>query len=416
VTGLARVSRLVLAILISGQLIGCGPTATAAGVVGSGYEVRADKNKVWASIKVLNPLDALTLNAWKSLVNNGMVTTDPTGIAELKNTGRACSGLYVFRKSGVQLGSCSPGAAGNWICVVGAASSTNCNVGLTSPSVKVTLRGTWVSLITLDNGALSIVTVLKGAVEVVPVTKLEYRYAERDDHSFVLEFTTRELDENQTIQLVEGQSTYTASDDYLAMLRQSVPLPDARVPLGPEQFQLFIRQLLPRYPLLQEYLEDVRMRATFDGQIFPTDSQIIPAVPESTILLQGQGGFLADTFLQQVVLLGVEWNAVQKVMAGGQPISLAFQLPGRDGLLTDQTYDPNTARKISEERKLGQNAIMLLLPPGDDILRRMADSMIEAFKSMGIPLNLEEVPPGDMPPKIEVSVAAGIPVLWLERR
>jgi hypothetical protein len=173
---------------------------------------------------------------------------------------------------------------------------------------------------------------------------------------------------------------------------------------------------LPRYPLLQDYLEDVRTRAAIDGQLFPTDGQIIPAVPESTILLQGQGGFLADNFLQQVVLLGVEWNAVQKVAAGGQPISLAFQLPGRDGLLTDQTYDPNTARKISEEGKLGQNPIMLLFPPGDDNLRRMADSMIEAFKSMGIPLYLEEVPPGDMPPKIEVSVAAGMPVLWLERR
>jgi hypothetical protein len=294
--------------------------------------------------------------------------------------------------------------------VIGAATSASCDVGLASPSANVILRGTWVSLITVDNGALSIVTVLKGAADVVPVTQLEYRYGQLDDHSFVLTFNTRVLDETQTIRLGPGESTYTASDDYLASLPPNLTLP-ARTRLDQVQFQSLIRQLLPRFPLLQGYLEDVSIRATIDGQIFP-------AVLGNTILLQGQGGFLVDKLQQQVVLLGVDWNAVQKVVAGAQPASLAFQLPGREGLLTDpaNAYDPNTANKISDEYKIGRNPITLLVPPGDDRLRTVANSMMEAFKAMNIPLNLKVVTPGELQPTINTSVEAGMPVLWLEWR
>jgi hypothetical protein len=409
VTGRARVRWLALAIFL-GLLISCGPTATAVNVVGSGYDVREDKNAAWASINVLNPLDALALNTWNGLVPNGMVTTDTTGIAELRNTSSGCSNLYVFRDSGVRLGPCTSGASGSWNCVIGAATSASCDVGLASPSANVILRGTWVSLITVDNGALSIVTVLKGAADVVPVTQLEYRYGQLDDHSFVLTFNTRVLDETQTIRLGPGESTYTASDDYLASLPPNLTLP-ARTRLDQVQFQSLIRQLLPRFPLLQGYLEDVSIRATIDGQIFP-------AVLGNTILLQGQGGFLVDKLQQQVVLLGVDWNAVQKVVAGAQPASLAFQLPGREGLLTDpaNAYDPNTANKISDEYKIGRNPITLLVPPGDDRLRTVANSMMEAFKAMNIPLNLKVVTPGELQPTINTSVEAGMPVLWLEWR
>jgi hypothetical protein len=427
VTGMARGCRFLLALLLISQLISCcgpGPTtATAPAVkaIGSGYDVREDKNAAWASINVLNPLDALSSNTWRSLVNNGMVTTDTNGIAELRNTGISCSGLYVFKNSGVKLGSCTPNAAGNWNCVVGAAASSNCNVGLASPSTNVTLRGTWVSLITLDNGALSIVTVTKGAVDVVPVTRLIYKYEQIEDHSFVLTFSSRDLDENQTIRLGENQSTYTASDDYLAELRQSVSLPEARLPLNPEQFRLLIQQLSPSYPLLPGYLDDVSWRASMDGQIFPTNIQAFeaPAEPQEEgykILLQGAGGFLEDPKQQQVVLLGVDWIVIQRDVAANQPVRLAFELPGHQGLLTDQNYDPELSMQILKEGNLGQNPLSLLIPVGDKEIRSVANFMEGAFNAMGIEMNIKEIPPGELKSQVNVSVAAGMTVLWLERR
>lgn len=406
--GLARVSWLALTLLLCGLLIGC-QSSPAAEVVGSGYEVREDNESAWASTIVLNPLDALNLNTWTGLVHDGMVTTDSDGIAELRNTSVGCSGLYVFRESGIELGPCTPQASGSWNCVVGAAAAAGCDVGLASPSTNVITRGTWFSLITVDNGALSIVTVLEGAVDVVPVTQLEYRYGQLDDHSFVLEFTTRVLDEHQTVRLVEDHSTYTASDDYLAWLGQNMMLPAPRTPLNQEQFQALIQQLLPRYPLLRGYLEDMRWRATTDGRIFP-------AVLEDTILLQGQGGFLADNSLQQVVLLGVDWNAVQKVVAEARPARLTFRLPGREGLLTDQVYDPNTASRISKEGNLGQQPVLLLVPLGDNDLRTVANILADALKTMGIQSSLEEVAPGELQARIDTVAAAGMPVLWLEWR
>jgi hypothetical protein len=42
--------------------------------------------------------------------------------------------------------------------------------------------------------------------------------------------------------------------------------------------------------------------------------------------------------------------------------------------------------------------------------------MMESFKAIDISLNLEEVAPAEMQPKVNVMVASGMPVLWLEWR
>jgi hypothetical protein len=289
---------------------------------------------------------------------------------------------------------------------MGGAFASRCDVGLASPSAELTLLGTWVSLITLDDGALSIVTVLEGAADVVPVTQLDGKAELRDDHSFVVEIAQRKLDETKKITLEENYSYFTASNDYLASLPAGVALL-ARKPLSQEQFQSLIGQLMPLYSLLPGYLEDVRGHAKNDGLTFPP-------VPE--ILLQGQGGFLTNNIAQKVVLIGVDWNAVQKNVAGPPPTSLTFQLPGREGLLTDPdyAYNPSNATIIAEAGKIKQ--IILLIPPGDDTLRRVANSMMESFKAIDISLNLEEVAPAEMQPKVNVMVASGMPVLWLEWR
>ncbi|MCU0485569.1 MAG: hypothetical protein MUC85_05600 [Anaerolineales bacterium] len=407
--GFARLSGLGFILLISILLVSC-QTPTAVEAVGSGYQVREDKNAAWASIVNHNDvtiLDALSLNIWKNLLKDGMVTTDDVGIAEMRNTSLGCSGLYVFQDSGIQLGSCSKGTTGNWVCVVGAATASNCNVGLASPSTDITTKGTWISLITLDNGALSIVTVLEGEAEVVPVTQLDYQYEKYTD-SFSLTFTTRVLDSGQAVFLRPGQSMYTASDDYLAWLRPNLTLPP-REPLGLDQFRMLIDQLLPLYPLLPRYLEVVGARASEDTFDFL-------ASPESTLLLQGLGGYLEDTLAQEVVLQGVDWIVIQENVSEGQPVRLAFQFPGQEGLLTDQLFNPDRAIAIENEINLGQYPILLLYPSGDIQLQTVAYHMTEYLAGIGLQINLEEISPDLMDERIAVLAPTGTSVLWLIRR
>ena len=337
----ARLAGIALFVFLTGLLMGCTPADTTVPqvtrpiqVVGSDYEVLAHNDKAWASFNHLDPLDRLGLNKWESLVNNGRISTDEAGIAELRNTKLNCSGLYVFKQSGMQSGGCTPGGTGNWNCVVGAAASTNCDVGLASPSTNVTLNGTWVSLISLDQGQLSIVTVLKGQVKMVPVVRLEIRQFVKTDTTFVLDLGVRDLDDQQSILLNEGQSAYTAPDAYLQQLRARFNLPPARTPLGPDALQLLVNTLLPAYPLLQVHLEDIRLQAQTGGLVFPAGS---PAQPVVNILIEGAGGFLSNNSSQQVVLIGVNWRQAQQVAFPGQTINFSFQLPGRAGL-RDQAF------------------------------------------------------------------------------
>lgn len=408
--GIPRLRRIAVLLLIGVLLTGCG-SAPAAEVVGAGYEVREDRQSGWASIVDhgdLTILDDLNYNVWTDLLEDGMVATDAAGIAELRNLdlNPDCTGLYVFEDSGIQLGSCTKSQTGSWNCVVGAAASSSCNVGLASPSTDVFLNS-WVSLIALDNGALSIVSVLEGSARVVPVTTLDFSYEPRENHAFVLTFYQRELDESQAIDLGGGQSTFTASDDYLAALPPDISQM-ARLPLDPGQFQFLINQLLPLYPNLPVYLEAIQFQATQDNLIFPITLQ-------NTLLLEGLGGSLVTDSLQQVVLQGVDWKLVQQEMSISRPVSLAFRFPSQDGLLVDQVFNPDLASSVSKEASLEQYFVILLVPSGDSELRQVAEYLVKALESFYIRASVEEVPPESIPEMIANAIAAGTPLLWLTR-
>ena len=408
--GPTRLRGMAIILLLSLLLIGC--QAPAAEVVGAGYEVREDKQSAWASIVDhgdLTILDDLTVNVWTDLLEDGMVATDVVGIAELRNLDLTpdCTGLYVFADSGIQLGSCTKNQGGQWNCVVGAAASSSCNVGLASPSTDVTLNS-WVSLIALDNGALSIVSVLEGSARVVPVTELDFSYERRGEHGFVLNFTTRVLDESQTISLGGGQSTFTASDAYLAMLPPEISN-QARQQLDARQFQFLINQLLPIYPMLPVYLESVIFQASQDSLIFPVSL-------ETTFLLEGLGGTLVTDSLQQVVLQGVDWKLIQEEMSTARPVSLAFSFPDQQGLLVEQEFNFDLASSISKEASLEQNFVTLVVPAGDLELRQVAERLAKLLGAFYIPTGIEEVAPEFIPDMVANAAAAGTPILWLTRR
>jgi len=407
--GIARLRGIGVIFITSLLLTGC--QAPAAEVVGAGYEVREDKQSAWASIVDhgdLTILDDLSYNVWTDLLEDGMVTTDAAGIAELRNLdlNPDCTGLYVFADSGIQLGSCTK-SAGQWNCVVGAAASSSCNVGLASPSTDVT-HGSWVSLIALDNGALSIVSVLEGSARVVPVTELDFSYEPRENNAFVLTFYQRELDDSQAVSLRDGQSTFTASDAYLAALPPDISRM-ARLQLDAGQFQFLINQLLPLYPMLPVYLESVISQASQDNLVFPVSL-------ETTFLLEGLGGTLVTDSLQQVVLHGMDWKLIQEEMSTARPVSLAFSFPDQQGLLVEQEFNFDLASSISKEASLEQNFVTLVVPAGDLELRQVAERLAKLLGAFYIPTGIEEVAPEFIPDVVANAAAAGTPILWLTRR
>jgi hypothetical protein len=409
--GVSRLRGIILIVLFSLLLTGCGQ-APAAEVVGTGYEAREDKLSAWASIVDhgdVTILDDLSYNIWTDMLEDGLVTTDGTGIAELRNLDLDpdCTGLYVFDDSGIQLGSCTKNQAGSWNCVVGAAVASSCNVGLASPSTDITLNS-WVSLITLDNGQLSIVTVLEGSATVVPVTELDFSYLPQGNHGFSLTFTRRVLDDSQAISLGGGQSTFTASDAYLGTLPASISQM-ARTQLDAGQFQFLINQLLPIYPRLPGYLEAVISYASQNNFTFPVSL-------ETTFLLEGLGGSLVTDSLQQVLLQGVDWKVIQEEMSTARPVSLAFSFPDRQGLLVEQVFNFDLASSISKEASLEQYFVTLVVPAGDLELGQLAERLAKQLGAFYISTGIEEVAPEFIPDMVANAAAAGTPILWLTRR
>ncbi|MCU0485568.1 MAG: hypothetical protein MUC85_05595 [Anaerolineales bacterium] len=410
--GFARMSALVLILLTSSLLVSCGDSdpAPAAEVVGLGYEVREIDESAWGSIEDHNDLtmlDDLELDTWTDLLGDGMVTTDSTGVAELRNTEENCSELYIYEDSGIQTSPCEEDSPSGWNCTVGTATAENCEVGLASPSTNITTSGTWISLITLDNGALSIVTVLDGVAKVVPVTQLEYKYEQLENHAFALTFVTRVLDEKQTVILSPGQSTFTASDAYL---EEHFPaLKDLwRTPLNSTDFQILIDQLLPLYPMLPGYIEDVSLRATQDSLIFP-------ATLESTILLEGLGGSLVYDSLAQVVLQGVDWKPIQEIVAETQPVRLTYLFSGQTGLLIDQEFNLDLAQQASFDAEVAQYDIVVLVPLGDTEIFKVADYLVTALTKFDIRANIKEISSDTLSINIDASLKEGQLILWLTR-
>ncbi len=407
----SRLRRLLCLGLLAMLLTGCD-SPPGAEVVGAGYEVKENNQSAWASIVEhgdVTILDPLPFNVWTDMLDDGLVTTNNAGIAELRNLdlNPDCTGLFVFKNSGVKLGSCTKSATGSWNCVVGAAVSSSCNVGLASPSTDVTLNS-WVSLISLDNGALSIVTVLEGSAKVVPVTQLDYRYEPSGENGFTLSFATRVLDESQAVGLGSGESTFTASDDYLTMLPPSIA-GMARSRLDAHDFQFLINELLPLYPLLPGYIESISFHAELESLYFP-------ATLSTTFLLEGLADTALNEALQEVVLQGVEWMNLQEIFSTDQPVSLAFRFPNREGLLVDMPYDPDYATAVSKESGLEQTLVYLLVPAGDSELLSFAEHLIEALSNYYIEISLEEIAPEILLEKVSGAAEAGIPVLWLTRQ
>ncbi len=404
---------IALFVVLSFLMLSCGGTPVAQ-PSGTGWTVSCVVAKVWASITAGTPktLDVLAAGASKPLAANGYVTCDNSGKAKLTST--SCSGVYVFKKSGLQTGTCT-GSAGSWVCTVGTALA-KCIVNIMTASADVHIYGgTWVSVNALDEGRLTIVTVSDGGADVAPVTVLDGSCRVQDEQPLDCSIATRQVDENQIVKLDPAQGKalmYTASDAYLAELQARYPsLPPARQPLPLERLPELVMPLLEPFPELKPWMDDLNQQASLDNVYFP------PIGAPQAVILHGAGGWLQDTGLQEAVLRGVDWpNAIGKAFSG-KAVTLAADMPNQQ--MPDASSKPFDLAFASDAVKNMKpdmpKRVTLLVPREDSELVALADVVASSLKEIGLSPEIAFMPASEMYPKASTMIAAGEPVLWLSR-
>jgi hypothetical protein len=349
----------------------------------------------------------------------------------VRNTGNNCN-AYLYMASGLKQGTCTKDNLSNWMCTAGAASVSNCNISLQTASADINTRGTWYSVITLENQELTLVIVSDGEVQVIPATGLDFSYAENgEDQPFDFDFNRRDMDEGQSAQLVKGQALFTASDAYLERLFAEVPgLPRPRTPLQPEDLQRLLPPLIERNPQLGPWIEEIRAQSQADVDYFPpieppaeqpqepqTNPQSAPVEPELPVLvLSGRGGWLEDTRAQDALLTGINWQEIQPQALLGSPAEMIFEFSQRDGRLVEQPYDPEFAAVMVKEAGLDRSPVAVVLPDGDQELLALGDRLIDDLQRLSIPVEYILLPISDFYTKINTMIQAGESVLWFDRR
>jgi hypothetical protein len=416
----AGISSGLVLVCLTLVLTGCGSSNIAQLPSGSGYQATEIKNASWASIKELKMLDALVVGRWDSLLNNGYVKTNTDGIARVRNTGKNCD-AYLYMKSGLKQGTCTLNSVSDWMCTAGAASVSNCNISLQSASADIKTKGTWYSVITLEDQELTLVIVSDGEVEVIPATRLEFSYAENGEaQSFELDFNRRDMDENQSVLLVKGLALFTASDEYLERLFAEVPgLPPPRTPLQPEDLQRLLTLMIERSPQLGPWIEEIRSRSQSEVDYFPPIERPVeqPREPELPLLVfSGRGGWLEDPGLQDVLLIGINWQEIQPQALLGSPAEMIFEFSQRDGRLVEQSFNPGLAAEMVKNEGLDRAPVSVVLLDGDPGLSALGDRLIDDLQRLNIPVETTLVPFSDFYNKINTMIQAGESVLWYDRR
>jgi hypothetical protein len=252
----------------------------------SGYEVKREGAKAWATTDSGQPKKLLLLNDnfWHGFEGDKLATTDSNGQAQIK--GPNCSAVYIYQKSGLVMSPC-PRGGGTGSCSTGTIVSKDCKVSIRTMPADVETVGTWVSVTHLDELQLTLVIVAEGEVKVTPYTQLNYRLV--DPEQLIYEVATRVEGDPVAIQASREETPrflYTASDDRLRELQALGVLPAARTPLGLEELPALREVLAGLDPNLDPWVEQILDEAGRDG--FEVEVELPPSIVTLISFIDGK--------------------------------------------------------------------------------------------------------------------------------
>ena len=423
------------------------PEAVAA--VAQDYDVSRERAEVKAHLygesASLAETELITLlnSNWRDMLDYGRVWTDHAGRAELRAdcsqvsgaTECNCEAVILYENSNLVARSCHPeDPAGT--CLSGQAALNNCDICFETLSSRTCPEGTWVSITYLGASEITIVTVGEGAATVTPVTILDYM----ETGPLEFRFRTREWSNTpirlaaETIPSESGEVNlpffvYTAPDANLERIQIQAeelgitlpppgrPLPIDQLPsLVDEEFGLpvVLEALAWEQPNLQLWMYDLS-KTVYErgGIVFPP---FTPPDWDLGLVLDFDGAQLADTRVQEAVVLGIDKKSVVSgafaneqvpgfhALIGGIPVD-AFTLP----------YDPEEARVRLMEVNFGEQLVYVLFPIDDDAVARAGKLIAGAVSEIGIKDLPVPVPMAEMGALRQEYALTGQPVLAIYR-
>jgi len=333
---------------------------------------------------------------YHDLPSGSTVWVDSTGEALLRGTldnNQQCQ-IYVFRLTSLETKGCpkSQYTGGNTVTCQqeGTAAYKECNKNTqVTPSGKVEVKGSWLSLTYLPDRQLTLVIVAEGTAQVWPVTQFQ------------------EGTLGDAIVVEAQQFLYTAPDDLLQEMGPVAGIPP-RQARPVEELPPLVEELG-----IDDWIVRVIDQAREDGK--PIDvGPGRPPPPSSLFVVHGEGGPLGDPRLQEAVAQAVDWTAIlSRRFPDAEPVA-SLEFPDLRTLTSRVPFDLDQARALLAEAGYPDGFLIVeVVSEQDSELVDVAEAMIGYLSEAGLEVKFLVQPPQEVPATVEELLAAEQAVLRL---
>ena len=375
------------------------------------FRVTGSVDKAWATLTGPDQFTQITASGWQDLFQDGYVTTDILGEAQVctgdgtphsgncSNQSGACR-IYVFWSSELKYSGCAEGSTNVTFCTYdGTQAFRDCDARVQTLSADVQGLGTWFTVTYLAETQITLVILLDGKVQVTPVKALSFETpalpgspGNPGDLPTLPEFklTQRELGEPQTGQIDPGSDqaimVYTAPDARLQELGLTGLAARSGQWQGIDGLNDLRAQLRLVEPNLEPWLQTVWQTATVQaGYKLPPLGPLAPA-PAGLVLTAY--GSLANAQFANALGSGVDWTSVvDPTFGAGFPAGIhgSTLLDGEFNLVMDARglkYNPDLAMRILRENKDDDLTLKLLIT--DEKLSAPAEKLQAYLGKIGL--------------------------------
>jgi hypothetical protein len=323
--------------------------------------------------------------------------TDQSGIALLEGQAQAgkCK-IYVFRDTSLTQSACVPGTfnASNSSCVeAGSALYNKCtgHIVITASGVAQH-KFTALSATYLPDSQITLFIALEGALEVTPLNTLnEYN------------------PDLNTIQLEQGNFLYTAPDDHMQgiaglTMREPHPISEIRPLVDALDLWKWIDQLQPAIDQ-----EDLGV------QVVPTAEPAYAA----DVIINMAGGPFNQPAGREAVMHAAPWLDILQRLVDGQNVRVTGQWtePGNELDGANYPFNLDLAQKLLSSVDYSSGfGVQMFVPAGDDQLIALAQEAARSMGQVGMDTSVIPATDVDLKSQVDVNLAAGYIVIWLQRR
>jgi hypothetical protein len=406
-------------------------------VIPNEFDVKKDLDNAWATLTDLNQFVSLTDPDWKTIIAQGLVTTDNLGEAQLCphssiNANNECPPteachIYVFWDSSLKYSSCSESSTSVLCSYDGTQAFRNCNFSIQTLSADIEGLGTWFSVTYLRDTQITLVIVTEGKVKVTPVQVLDITinqsptFVPTEEESippFIdIHISKRSMGEPQTStdNLIPGQiQVYYTAPDAILKIMGLTDLPMKQW-LDIEGLNLLRKELRLREPNLESWLQVVWQK--IPEEFTPPTLEPLSAT-KPALIITGYDALANENFAK-ALSYSLEWEALIKGFLR-EDVPVVFnglsKFKGQVNILTDMRsmkYERNIAYELFKETGYDQVNLTLVVPP-DRAVQNITKIIQSSLTEYGLHVEVAVVPEIELNQKAQLFLDQGSQVLVIK--